>query len=84
VVPLSEVKEDDLIFHDEKAEDAGLSFLLARMRWPNLPEPMGVFRSVERPSYDAEVVRQLDEVVQKQGAGDLNKLFNSGDTWDVK
>ena len=84
VVSLNEVKEDDLIFHDEKADDPSLAFLLGRMRWPHLPEPMGVFRSVQRPTYDEEVVRQIDEVTTKNGPGDVAKLFNSGDTWEVK
>jgi 2-oxoglutarate ferredoxin oxidoreductase subunit beta len=84
VVSLSEVKEDDLLFHDEKADDPSLAFLLARMRWPHLPEPMGVFRAVERPSYDEEVVRQGEEITRQYGEGDLVKLFNSGDTWEVK
>jgi 2-oxoglutarate/2-oxoacid ferredoxin oxidoreductase subunit beta len=84
VVSLNEVKEDDLIFHDEKAEDPSLAFMLGRMRWPDLPEPMGVFRCVERPSYDAEVARQLEDVTAKFGPGDVSKLINSGDTWEVK
>ena len=41
-------------------------------------------RSVQRPTYDEEVVRQLDEVTTKYGQGDVAKLFNSGDTWEVK
>jgi 2-oxoglutarate ferredoxin oxidoreductase subunit beta len=84
VVSLNEVKEDDLIFHDEKADDPSLAFLLGRMRWPHLPEPMGVFRAVERPSYEAALVEQVEEVTAKYGPGDVQKLFNSGDTWEVK
>ncbi len=84
VVNLSEVKEDDLLFHNESAEEPGHAFLLARMRWPTMPEPMGVFRCIERPTYDAAVARQLTDAVAKQGEGNLEDLFNSGDTWDVK
>jgi 2-oxoglutarate ferredoxin oxidoreductase subunit beta len=83
VVNLAEVKEDDLLFHDEKADDPSLAFLLARMRWPAMPEPMGVFRCVERPTYDEAVNKQLQDIIQKQGPGDLEALFHSGDTWEV-
>jgi 2-oxoglutarate ferredoxin oxidoreductase subunit beta len=84
VVSLAEVKEDDLLFHNEKAEDPSLAFMLGRMRWPTMPEPMGVFRCVERPTYDGAVNKQLQDVMQKQGPGDLDALFNSGDTWEVR
>ena len=83
VVSLNEVKEDDLLFHNEKAEEPWLAFKLARMRYPTMPEPMGVFRDVQRPTYDQEIDDQLQHVRQKQGTGDLNELFHSGDTWEV-
>jgi 2-oxoglutarate ferredoxin oxidoreductase subunit beta len=84
VVSLSEVREDDLLFHDEQAPDLSHAFRLAQMRWPNAPEPMGIFRCVERPTYDGEVDRQLQKCIADQGTGDLEALFNSGDTWEVK
>ena len=61
-----------------------LAFLLARMRRPEYPEPVGVLRAVERPTYDEGVNRQIKEAVAKQGEGDLDKLFNSGETWVVE
>jgi len=79
------IKEDDLVFHDEKSADPGLAFLLAGMsRRAGLPEPMGVIRAVERPSYDELVVGQIAAAVKQRGEGDLNALFNSGDTWTVE
>lgn len=78
-----EVKEDDLLFHDEKATEPSLAFLLARMRHPEFPEPMGVFRAVERPTYDEAVNRQMLDQLESKGPGDLDKLFHAGDTWTV-
>lgn len=78
------VSEDDLLFHDEKAEDPSLAFLLANMRYPEHPEPMGVLRAISKPTYDEAVNEQVDNVTEKFGEGDLDKLFNSGDTWEVK
>jgi 2-oxoglutarate ferredoxin oxidoreductase subunit beta len=72
----------DLIVHNEK--DTMLSFILARMsNLPNLPRPVGVIYSVERPLYEVEVTRQIETAVQKKGEGDLAKLLNSGDTWMI-
>ncbi|MCL4113288.1 UNVERIFIED_CONTAM: hypothetical protein GTU68_007618 [Idotea baltica] len=83
VVDLANVSEDDLLFHDEQATEPSLAFMLARMRHPEFPEPMGVFRDVEKPVYDEGVQRQMVEAQEKYGEGDLEALFNSGDTWDV-
>ncbi|MEZ6131656.1 MAG: 2-oxoacid:ferredoxin oxidoreductase subunit beta [Planctomycetaceae bacterium] len=85
VVELSSgISEDDLLFHDEKAEDPSLAFLLAQMRHPEFPEPLGVLRSVSRPIYDECVRDQVASAKAQYGDGDLEKLLNSGDTWVVK
>jgi 2-oxoglutarate/2-oxoacid ferredoxin oxidoreductase subunit beta len=78
----SGVKEDDLLFHDEKADPIH-AFLLARMRRPDFPEPIGVFRAVETPTFDDAMRAQLTDAVAKKGQGDLQKLLSSGDTWKV-
>jgi len=75
--------EDDLLLHDEQAVAPSLAFLLAQMRYPEFPEPFGVFRCIEQPAYDQAVTDQLQSVVDSQGEGDLETLFNSGDTWTV-
>ncbi len=78
----SGIKEDDLLFHDEKADPIH-AFLLARMRRPDFPEPIGVFRAVETPTFDDAMRAQLTDAVAKKGKGDLQKLLSSGDTWKV-
>jgi len=78
------ITEDDLLFHDEKATEPTLAYLLSRMRVEDhFPEPIGVLRDVDRPTYDAAVIHQIEEVTAAKGPGDLNALFRSGDTWEV-
>jgi 2-oxoglutarate ferredoxin oxidoreductase subunit beta len=77
------VTEDDLLFHDEKAPEPSLAYLLSRMRHPEFPEPIGVFRAVDRPRYDDELRHQIAVAVEKKGPGDFNALYNSADTWMV-
>jgi 2-oxoglutarate ferredoxin oxidoreductase subunit beta len=84
VVDLAQCREDDLLFHDESAASLTHAFRLAQMRHPEMPEPMGVFRCVERPTYDDAVTQQVTAAVAKHGPGDLAALFASGDTWEVK
>ena len=77
------ITEDDLLFHDEKAEDPSLAYLLSRMQHPNAPEPMGVFRCVERPTYEDLLMDQIESSRKANGEGDLESLFASGETWTV-
>jgi len=84
VVDLADVAQDDLLFHDEKAENSQLAFLPSRMRHPEFPEPIGVFRAVERPTYDEMINSQVADARSEKGDGDLAKLFASGETWTVK
>jgi 2-oxoglutarate ferredoxin oxidoreductase subunit beta len=78
------ITEDDLLFHDEQSPEPSLAFLLARMRHPEFPEPMGVFRDVERPVYDEQVELQMQAARESKGDGNLEALFNTGDTWTVE
>lgn len=80
----NDIREDDLLFHDERAAEPTAAYLLSRMRYPEFPEPIGVFRAVDRPKYDELLNAQVEEARQSRGPGDLNKLFASGDTWDVE
>ncbi len=77
------VSEDDLLFHDEQAPEPSLAYLLSRMRHPEFPEPIGVFRAVDKPKYDQELNKQVEVAREKKGEGDLEKLFHTGDTWTV-
>ena len=45
--------------------------------------PIGVFRKVERASYDELMAAQIDDARQKQGDGDLAELLAGADTWQV-
>jgi 2-oxoglutarate ferredoxin oxidoreductase subunit beta len=75
---------DDLLIHDEKAEEPSLAYLLSRMVHPRFPECVGVFRCVERPIYEEQLNQQIEESIKKKGPGKLEELFASDDTWTVK
>jgi 2-oxoglutarate ferredoxin oxidoreductase subunit beta len=78
------ITEKDLLVHDERAAQPSLAYLLSRMHYPDFPEPIGVFRAVDRPKYDERLNDQVAEAIRSQGPGDLDKLFHSGETWEVK
>lgn len=78
--------ESAIVTHDAHADDPSLAFALSRMSDPVAltNTPIGVFRSVTREVYDQRVQDQLDDVIAKQGHGDLAALLRSSDTWEIK
>ena len=83
VVNLKDVDQDDLIIHDEKTPEPSLAFLLSRMRYPDFPEPLGVFRAVAHERYVDTVRKQIAKAKEQRGEGDLQKLLTGPDTWTV-
>ena len=82
VVSLKEVSQDELVIHSERAPSS-LAYMLSRMHAPNFPEPIGVFHAVERPVYEQAVLAQVNEAIKRRGPGDLRRLYQSADTWEV-
>jgi len=67
------------ITHDEA--DFATAFALSRVtEATHGVVPLGVFRDVERDSYDALVQAQLENA---KGQSDLQGLLGSGDTWSI-
>jgi len=78
------VTEADLLVHDEAAEDPYLALMLSRMFWPQFPVPVGILRSIERPTHDVLIAEQLATAVAKSGEGDLARVLRGGETWTVE
>jgi len=51
---------------------------------PGFPTPMGVLRAVEAPAYETALQEQRRQVVASQGKGDIAKLLQAGDIWEVR
>jgi 2-oxoglutarate ferredoxin oxidoreductase subunit beta len=82
------VAEDDprVVVHDAHAEDPSYAFALSRLSaLDSRYAPMGVFRSVERPTYDAMMAQQLDQAAAKAAGDDaaLDALLHGTDTWTI-
>ncbi len=83
VVELAKEPDVEIVVHDEKSSDATWAYLLTHMEHPNMPVPFGVFRCVERPTYEEMLEEQVQTAIKKQGPGDLKKLIYSGSMWSV-
>jgi 2-oxoglutarate ferredoxin oxidoreductase subunit beta len=74
---------NDLLVHNEK--DSTLALILSDMSFnEKLPRPMGVFRSIEKPSYDKRVEYQINHEIETKGEGDLESLLLGGSYWEIK
>ena len=83
VVDMEKHSLDDLLVHDETNLD--LAHIIANWTThPILPEPIGVIYSVDKPTYNSEMVAQVDSAIKAKGAGKVQDLLNAGDTWTVK
>ena len=79
---------DRTIVHDTAAEDPTLAFALSRLDSPTMAHvPVGVFRDVERPTYDDLVRDQLASARDAAGGSttdaDLQALLNGTDAWTI-
>jgi 2-oxoglutarate ferredoxin oxidoreductase subunit beta len=57
--------------------------MLSELDEQAFPVPMGVFRCVDRSSFDELLNEQIATAVAKRGKGKLLEYINSGDTWKV-
>jgi 2-oxoglutarate ferredoxin oxidoreductase subunit beta len=83
VVSVDEVGEDNLLMHDERAEEPTLAYLLSRMGPPAFPTPVGVFRAVDKPIYD-DLLMEKVRAAQQEKKADLDAVYRQGDSWVVK
>ena len=84
VIDVDESNERTLLVHDVAHQEPALAFMLSRLG--NVDDgvtPIGIFRSVQRSSYDDQVNEQIREATAKTGPGDLAALLASGDTWRI-
>lgn len=77
---------DDLWVHDET--DFYKAQILTRF-FDNpsdplhLPRPFGVFYAGSRPTYEEGLELQIEEAIATKGMGDLDKLLQGKETWEI-
>ncbi len=73
------------VVHDAHDPDPTMAFALSRLSHPETlaNTPMGIFRDVDRPTYEAGMAAQIDTAIAHQGHGDLADLLAGRDTWTV-
>jgi 2-oxoglutarate ferredoxin oxidoreductase subunit beta len=74
----------ELLVHNARSESPALAALLAELEPPQFPTALGVFRQVERQTYDDLLMEQIRSSKARRGQPDLKALLNSGTTWEVE
>jgi 2-oxoglutarate ferredoxin oxidoreductase subunit beta len=70
--------------HDAHADNPAQAFEISRLDDGSMAHvPIGIFRQVERPTYDDTAREQIAEAKTKGGEGDLAGLLAGSDTWTV-
>jgi 2-oxoglutarate ferredoxin oxidoreductase subunit beta len=92
-VPVAEAERPELagrlVVHDASADDPSQAFAISRLDGPELGHvPMGIFRNVERPTYDDGVRAQVAAATEAAGGAptdaDIDALLRGRDTWTVE
>jgi len=85
IVEVAEVGLANIHVHDAHAESPAAAFALSRLaHGPFGPTPIGIFHSVERPTYEADLDKQIAAAQASKGPGDLKELLTSSGSWVVE
>jgi 2-oxoglutarate ferredoxin oxidoreductase subunit beta len=76
------VSESDVLVHDET--NKVLAQMLAELKGPEFPVPVGVIYKAPATAYVDDVYSQRIAVREKKGKADLNALLRTGHTWTVE
>jgi 2-oxoglutarate ferredoxin oxidoreductase subunit beta len=75
--------KDDSLVHNK--HDKNLAILLSEMTYnADLPTPIGVFYTEDKPTYEDMLTQQIESIVESKGKGDLDSLLQGANTWEVK
>ena len=84
IVDVEQYGDEVVHTHDATVQDPSTAFALSRLaHGPYGPTPIGIFRSVQRAVYEADMDAQIADAITAKGEGDLAKVLRSNSTWTV-
>lgn len=76
-----EASINDILIYDET--DPMIAYLMSRLEFPEFPVPMGIFRRVVKPSYEALCQMQAEKIKANTKTRSLSDMLSQGQIWDV-
>lgn len=81
---ISEDNKNSIVIHSTDEANYTLHFLLANLRHPEFPLPIGILKRAERATFN-EMLEEHNSMARKNAkVNNLHDLVNSGDTWIVE
>lgn len=86
VVDTASVDPSEILVHDETLEDPSQAFALSRLTEAGYLDqaPVGIFRRVERPTYDDLAREQVQSAVAEDRKSALAAVIAGPDTWEAE
>ncbi len=78
------ITETDMLVHRPRDPDMLYASLLAQMSYPRHPMVVGVLRSIDMPTYEELVHKDIDAQTAAAGPGDIQALLNGEQNWRVE
>lgn len=82
VMKRDEVSDADILHHNLDT-DSVYPNILAQLKHPEFPVPLGIFRATQETSYEEKIL-SVDTKDLKTKQKECQELFHGGDTWKVK
>ena len=84
IVKRADIDDSQIYVHDTTKKNPSVAFSLSRLsHGPYGPTPVGVFRQVERQTYNEDILGQIESAKEAKGDGKIEQLIRSLGTWDV-
>lgn len=80
---ITDANDSGVIIHKPDTKNSIYAKMLAGFINPEFPEVFGILRSVEEPVYEELVIEQENQLINKNGKGDLKTLLYTSDVWQV-
>jgi 2-oxoglutarate ferredoxin oxidoreductase subunit beta len=81
IVNVEEHGIENVLVHDET--NPAMAYFLSKLVHPEFPTPTGVFRAVNRPTYNEMLTAQVDEAIAAKPGRSVQELIEAGHTWEV-
>ncbi len=83
VISMDENDAQSRVYVHQNEPSVAMAMKLNELTHPDFPVPVGIFRAIERPTYEQEVAEQVAQSQENHPNASLEALLHSGKTWKI-